>query len=127
MDDSLTLWHNVWKCKDETKDLQQDIRVALFSVTMLVIVIALFYAGSYIQTEQAQANLIQCEWIGKKIRKKLKKKSEILKKLKKKSEIFKKWRKIEILKINGKKSKKIQKIKKNEILKLKKRKNEKIF
>ena len=58
----MSLWHDVLYCKDDprTEDRHQDIRVAAFSATLLAIVVGLFYAGSYIQTEQAQTQLIQC-------------------------------------------------------------------
>lgn len=61
MNDTMSLWHDVLHCKDDprTEDRHQDIRVALFSATLLAIVIGLFYAGSYIQTEQSQTQLIQ--------------------------------------------------------------------
>jgi len=62
MNDTMNLWHDVLHCKDDprTEDRHQDIRVAAFSAALLAIVIGLFYAGSYIQTEQAQTHLIQC-------------------------------------------------------------------
>uniref|UniRef100_A0A915MD44 Uncharacterized protein n=1 Tax=Meloidogyne javanica TaxID=6303 RepID=A0A915MD44_MELJA len=61
MNDTMNLWHDVLHCKDDprTEDRHQDIRVAAFSAALLAIVIGLFYAGSYIQTEQAQTQLIQ--------------------------------------------------------------------
>ena len=60
MNDTFHLWGNVWNCSEPpTNDRVADIRVVAFSATLLAIVIGLFYAGSYIQSEQSEANLIQ--------------------------------------------------------------------
>lgn len=66
MNSTTALWHDVWSCPDgpgPRLDRNKDMVVVCFAATLLVIVIGLFYAGSYIQTESAQRNLIQCEWI----------------------------------------------------------------
>jgi len=63
MNATTALWHDVWSCPDDGRkiDRSRDAVVVIFAATILTIVIALFYAGSYIQTESAQRNLIQCE------------------------------------------------------------------
>ncbi|KAH7723291.1 Protein F42A8.3, partial [Aphelenchoides avenae] len=61
MNDTMNLWHNVWRCPDDgrSRDRHHDATVVAFAATILVIVIGLFYAGSYVQTEHAERNLIR--------------------------------------------------------------------
>ncbi|KAL3101891.1 hypothetical protein niasHS_003300 [Heterodera schachtii] len=58
MNDTMKLWQIVLGCSDIPIDRTQDTTVLIFSVTVLAIVLGLFYAGSYIQSEQIHANLI---------------------------------------------------------------------
>ena len=61
MNDTMHIWHKVWKCPDDTKyDRQHDSMMLIVSVGVLIIVLTLFYGGSYVQTERAQRNLIRC-------------------------------------------------------------------
>ncbi|KAI1720254.1 osteopetrosis-associated transmembrane protein 1 precursor domain-containing protein [Ditylenchus destructor] len=61
MNDTMAIWHDVWRCPDDprTLDKHHDMTIVLFAVTILVVIIGLFYAGSYIQTENERRNLIQ--------------------------------------------------------------------
>lgn len=64
MNDTMNIWHSVWKCPDDTKPdtKHYDLTILAFSATILVIIICLFYSGSYIQIENAQRNLIRCKF-----------------------------------------------------------------
>lgn len=64
MNDTIHYWIDFLGCDDPQNDKgrPEDIKVVAFSATILLIIIGLFYAGSYIQLERAQANLIQCEF-----------------------------------------------------------------
>uniref|UniRef100_A0A914HX03 Mediator of RNA polymerase II transcription subunit 14 n=1 Tax=Globodera rostochiensis TaxID=31243 RepID=A0A914HX03_GLORO len=58
MNDTMKLWQVVWGCSDAPIDRSQDTTILIFSVSVLAIIICLFYAGSYIQSEQTNSNLI---------------------------------------------------------------------
>ena len=63
MNSTLAMWEQLWRCPEDghsKRDLDQDLIVVAFATAMLAIVTALFYAGSYIQTENAERSLIQC-------------------------------------------------------------------
>lgn len=63
MNDTMHIWHKVWQCPDDSKkDRRHDVLMLLVSVTALVVVLTLFYGGSYVQTERAQRNLIRCKF-----------------------------------------------------------------
>jgi hypothetical protein len=60
MNDTMHVWHKVWQCPDDTKtDRQSDVVMLLVSVGALLVILTLFYGGSYVQTERAQRNLIR--------------------------------------------------------------------
>jgi len=60
MNDTLNIWHSVWRCPDEKRDTKHyDITIVAFSATLLAIIICLFYAGSYVQIEHAERNLVR--------------------------------------------------------------------
>lgn len=65
MNDTMSIWHDVWKCPDDPRTLEKhhDVTIVLFAATILAVIIGLFYAGSYVQTENEKRNLIQCEFI----------------------------------------------------------------
>lgn len=75
---------NVWKCADDPRIVvdrfhliilflnisilfcvfrRLDVLVTAFSTILLVLIIVFFYGGSYIQTENAQRNLVQCKFM----------------------------------------------------------------
>lgn len=60
MNDSMNLWHNVWRCsEDKVKDREHDRTFVLFSFVMLASVTFFFYVGSYVQSERLQRHLVQ--------------------------------------------------------------------
>ncbi|VDD90360.1 unnamed protein product [Enterobius vermicularis] len=64
MNDSMNLWHNVWKCsEDKVKDREHDWTFVLFSFALLTSVTFFFYVGSFVQSERAQRHLVQCKFI----------------------------------------------------------------
>lgn len=63
MNDTMHIWHNVWKCSDDTKnDRHKDIWMLGGTVIAFAIILTMFYGGSYVQTERAQENLIRCKF-----------------------------------------------------------------
>ncbi|TKR86742.1 hypothetical protein L596_011267 [Steinernema carpocapsae] len=61
MNDTITIWHNVWQCSDDLKpfDRRHDATMLIFVSVFLFVITFFFYAGSYIQAERAQRNLLQ--------------------------------------------------------------------
>uniref|UniRef100_A0A1I7ZG33 Transmembrane protein n=1 Tax=Steinernema glaseri TaxID=37863 RepID=A0A1I7ZG33_9BILA len=61
MNDTMNIWHNVWRCGDDFKpvDRHHDVTMLIFASVFLGVITFLFYAGSYIQAERAQRNIIQ--------------------------------------------------------------------
>uniref|UniRef100_A0A7E4UM88 Transmembrane protein n=1 Tax=Panagrellus redivivus TaxID=6233 RepID=A0A7E4UM88_PANRE len=60
MNDTTHLWANVWKCPEDTHiGRHSDALMLMIAVTVLIIMLTLFYGGSYIQTERAEQNLIR--------------------------------------------------------------------
>ena len=64
MNDTMHIWHNVWKCPDDTKnDRHKDVLMLTVSIGVFVVILALFYGGSYVQTERMEQNLIRCTFL----------------------------------------------------------------
>ena len=64
MNDTMHIWHNVWKCPDDTKnDRHKDVLMLTVSIGVFVVILALFYGGSYVQTERMEQNLIRCMFL----------------------------------------------------------------
>jgi hypothetical protein len=66
MNDTMNLWQNVWQCTDDSRSLDRyhDLTVVAFAATILGIIVSLFYAGSYIQTENAQRSVMRYSELG---------------------------------------------------------------
>lgn len=61
MNDTMHIWHTVWKCPDDSKkDRHKDTLFIGVAVLVFSIFITIFYGSSYIQTERMQHNLVRC-------------------------------------------------------------------
>ncbi|VDK42138.1 unnamed protein product [Anisakis simplex] len=60
MNDTMDVWHNVWKCVDNTgKDRSHDLTFIIFSFVILTTLTFLFYLASYVQSERINRTLVQ--------------------------------------------------------------------
>ncbi|KAM3718451.1 Coelomocyte uptake defective protein [Dirofilaria immitis] len=59
MNDTMNLWHNVWHCPDDRVEELRDWTLLGYSLVLLMIITAFFYAGSYIQSSEIQRHLVQ--------------------------------------------------------------------
>ncbi|CAD5215501.1 unnamed protein product [Bursaphelenchus xylophilus] len=59
MNDTMNIWHTVWQCPDEKKDIKHDMTIVAISAAVLFVIISLFYVGSYVQIERAERNYIR--------------------------------------------------------------------
>lgn len=61
MNDTMNLWHNVWGCSSKSgKVVEYDFYNAIIIPTCLVLLTAVFYIGSYNQSDQKLRRLVQC-------------------------------------------------------------------
>jgi len=59
MNDTMGVWSKVWNCHEKKDTKHYDLTIIAFSASILVIIICLFYAGSYISIEHAQRHLVR--------------------------------------------------------------------
>uniref|UniRef100_A0AC35U0E4 Osteopetrosis-associated transmembrane protein 1 n=1 Tax=Rhabditophanes sp. KR3021 TaxID=114890 RepID=A0AC35U0E4_9BILA len=53
MNDTMNIWHSIWKCPDDSKnDRKYDTTMVYSSTAAFILVIIFFYVGSYIQAEK---------------------------------------------------------------------------